>query len=311
MESGAMVKRFENYLKFEKGASEHTLRAYLDDLQLLADFMEDTPVEECTEVDARAFVMSRVEGGESPTTINRRMSSLRSFFKFLLREGVVQKSPVQKLRSLRTPSRLPNYLPQEQTNPLISSMESDLQGVVTHSWGADMAYPVARDATIVMMLYYAGLRRSELASLRLGDMDLKSQTLRVLGKGGKERIVPINQALGEVLRKYLEKREEFCCEIDSDFLFLGRNRGGLRGDAVYKIVNRVLKGATTGVRPSPHTLRHTFATHLLSSDVSIRTIQELLGHSSIASTQIYAHTTIEGLKRSHEKAHPRSKRGDK
>ncbi len=301
----ALIERYKNFLRYEKGVSALTYTAYLDDLGLLAGFMGDDPVEKCGHTDARAFIMSLIEKGESSVTINRRLSSLRTFFNFLLKEEVITKNPMQKIRSLRTPSRLPNYLAHEQIQTLISSMEIALEAACTNDWEIAEAYPAARDAAIILMLYYTGLRRSEVASLRLSDLDIATLTIRVTGKGNKERLVPINRGLQGVLEKYIKKRAEFCCKIPSEFLFLGKNMDGLRGDSIYKIVRKVLGSNTTGARPSPHTLRHTFATQLLGSDVSIRTIQELLGHSSITSTQIYAHTTIEGLKKNYEKAHPR------
>ncbi|MFI3287570.1 MAG: tyrosine-type recombinase/integrase [Rikenellaceae bacterium] len=315
-----MVESFRKYLEFEKMASPLTLRAYMDDIEVLRQFLAPSLLQECDKAAARAFIISDVESGRSVASVNRRLSALKSFYDYLLRREVIAKNPFRDIRSLRGGVRLPNFVKREEIASVVEELKEELC--------AAMSVPVdelfesylrARDATVVLLLYFTGMRREELVGLKCCDVDMIGSSVKVLGKGRKERKIPLSGEIVEVLKKYLQKRGQIICEDEQKSLFLRvktRGKGGaviaaITSSDVYKIVKRVLCKSETTARPSPHTLRHSFATHLLSSGVGVRSIQELLGHSSIASTQIYAYNTIESLKESYNNAHPRAvEKGD-
>ncbi|MFI3298417.1 MAG: tyrosine-type recombinase/integrase [Rikenellaceae bacterium] len=307
-----MKDKFIEYLKYERGYSLHTIRAYSDDLALWCQFTSPTSYTDCTLSDARAFVMQQVEEGQNPRSINRRISSLRTFYTFLMREGALSSNPFTKIHLQKQPLQLPNFVQSSQMGALLERQEHDVRSATENLlWEASDSYSVARDATIVMLLYHTGLRRSEVCGLRLSDFDTTQRTLNVIGKRLKQRIVPLNSAIFEVLLKYLQKRDEFCCLSPLNFLFLKEKRGSegelveVVGNDIYRIVRREMTGNVSGARCSPHTLRHTFATDLMRNGVGINQVQELLGHSSISSTQIYTHNTIAELKKAYNAAHPR------
>ncbi len=315
-----MVESFRKYLEFEKMASPLTLRAYMDDIEVLRQFLAPSLLQECDKAAARAFIISDVESGRSVASVNRRLSALKSFYDYLLRREVVAKNPFRSIKSLRGGVRLPNFVKREEIASVIEELRGELSGALS-SEGGDIqeSYLVARDSTVVLLLYFTGMRREELVGLLLSDINWEDSSVRVMGKGRKERQIPLCGEIIEVLRQYMQKRGQFICESQQKSLFLRvktRGKGGaviaaITSSDVYNIVKRVLCKSETTARPSPHTLRHSFATHLLSSGVGVRSIQELLGHSSIASTQIYAHNTIESLKESYNNAHPRAvRKGD-
>ncbi len=301
-----VVDSFKEYLCFERHASPLTIKSYSEDIAALVQFLDCTPIEECTTSDIRAMLMVEVERGRNPRSINRRISSLRTLFNFLIKRGVVSKNPLAKIKSLRSDSRLPNFITLGELSPIIEELEAD----TICSELTPQSYTTVLEATVILVLYFTGLRRAELESLSLGSLDLDNQTLKVVGKGQKERVVPINSKLKTILERYMQKRDEISCNLQRNSLFLRYNKTEelipLKAADIYGIVKSKLSSIGTKARVSPHTLRHTFATHLLSSGVGIRSIQELLGHSSIASTQIYSHNTIEALKECHSAAHPRA-----
>ncbi len=300
-----MVGSFLGYLEHEKMASPLTIRAYRDDIAVLSEFIAPESLRSCTISDARAFIMAEVESGRAPRSINRRLSALKSFYQYLLRRDLIEKNPFETIRALRCAQRLPNFVKDSEMSRIIEELEGDIINNRDD-------YTVVRDATVVLTLYFTGIRRAEAVSIKLSDIDLKEQCIKVLGKGGKSRIVPLSDQITETLKKYLEKREEISCKTHENSLFLRENKSSvytpLHSNDIYRIVKARLGVSGTSARHSPHTLRHSFATHLLSNGVGIRSIQELLGHSSINSTQIYAHNTIESLKMSYNSAHPRAKK---
>ncbi len=303
------VAKFRDYLEHERMASPLTVSGYVRDVEVFADFIggsdsqcsesEDQALRKCSERDARAFVIREVEAGRSPRSINKRLSALKSFYDYLLRRGEVEANPFAKIKSLKAPRRLPNYVKDDDMSRLVDELKSRVE------IGED--YVLVRDAMVVLMLYFTGIRRAEIAALQLSD--IANGALRVVGKGRKERLVPLSVEFHRLLEVYVQKREDFCCDLTEKALFLIEKREeivGLEYGDIYEIVKRELSISGTTARHSPHTLRHTFATHLLSNGVGIRQIQELLGHSSISSTQIYAHNTIESLKQTYKDAHPRA-----
>ncbi len=301
------TERFKEYLSLHKQHSPLTVKAYIEDTEALRLFLDGTAIEQCTVADIRAFLMSEVESGRNPRSINRRISSLRTLFNYLIKDGRVTVNPLAKIKSLKSTSRLPNFVTEGEIAPLIEELERE----ITSSEPAPLGYTTACRSAVILVLYFTGLRRAEVESLTLDSLDISSRTIKVTGKGGKERLVPISERLMRNLAVYMEKRGEINCNSQSNSLFLKYNKSGtlmpIKASDIYEIVKSRLSSVATDARTSPHTLRHTFATHLLSQGVGIRSIQELLGHSSIASTQIYSHNTIESLKQSHKMAHPRAR----
>lgn len=292
------LTKFRDFLQNELMSSPLTIRAYLDDVAAFALFVGDgVEIEHCTAADARAFVMMMIERGDSPRSVNRRISSLRRFYNYLIRSGVIEVNPIASIRSLKQPQRLPHFVGEEQMGVIIGELVEQL---------SSDDYCEVRDAALVLTLYYTGMRRAEVASTEVAGIDFARCCIMVKGKGGKERLVPFGEELKKIFEIYLTKRAEISWQSEQNSLFLKDEKRGLTGNDIYRIINKTLKASGVEARQSPHTLRHTFATHLLAREAPIRSIQELLGHSSISSTQIYTHNTIESLKDSFTKNHPRA-----
>ena len=290
---------FLGSLEVERHASPHTVKSYRTDLQ---DFLRwltrgsatASAIEALRGVEARdvrAYLAALHTRGLDPVSVARKLAAIRSWFRFLRRRGTVADNPAQQIRAPRQSRKLVSFLPIDETMALMD----------THDPRATTGgYAAARDAAIVELLYASGLRVSELVGLDLRDVDLAEMTVRVLGKGRKERIVPFGGAAAQALRAYLGPR-------GSGPVFLNRRGGRLTVRSVHTIVRRQARAAGIARRVSPHTLRHTFATHLLDSGADLRMIQELLGHSRLSTTQRYTHVGSDQLMRIYDAAHPRAK----
>ncbi|MDD5614189.1 MAG: tyrosine recombinase XerC [Candidatus Omnitrophica bacterium] len=284
--------KFFKYLKTERDFSYYTLKSYKEDLTIFLRFLENKDLKEVTHLDIRRFLAYLRTKGDSKRTISRRLSCLRSFFKFLLREGSIKKNPTLAISGVKLDKPLPNFLSYQDVGSLLDREKKD-------------DYISSRDMAILETFYSTGIRVSELVNLNILDIDYISGVVKVYGKGKKERIVPIGDKALKSIKLYLDKR-----------LVLGyANKGGLflnaRGyriteRSVGRIIKKYALKAGINMDISPHTLRHTFATHLLDRGADLRSVQELLGHASLSTTQIYTHLTLEGLKRIYEKAHPRA-----
>lgn len=294
------ITLFGRYMEAERRCSASTVDIYTRDLRgfeayMLASGTEFDPVA-VTLTDVRSWVMQEVEAGIATGSVNRKISTLRSFFRYLMREGIVAKNPVHDIKALRSGRQLPTFVEQSRMAQLVKVLEEPSD-----------EYPIERDAMVVLMLYACGLRRSELAGLTLSSIDLPGRTVRVMGKGAKERLVPLLPDVAARLEHYLRVRNgEKICENDQDCLFLTNKGKGLSPQGVYGIVKEYLSLAGVQGKRSPHVLRHTFATHLMQHGASVRVVQQLLGHASLAATQIYTHNTIESLKETYNNAHPRA-----
>lgn len=295
-----LIDKFGRYMEAERRCSASTVDIYTRDLRgfetyILASGTGFDPTA-VTLTDVRGWVMREVEAGIATGSVNRKISTLRSFFRYLMREGIVAKNPVHDIKALRSGRQLPTFVEQSRMAQLVKVLEEPSD-----------EYPIERDATVVLMLYACGLRRSELAGLKLGSIDLPGRTVRVMGKGAKERLVPLLPEVAARLEHYLRVRNaEKICETDKDCLFLTNKGKGLSAQGVYGIVREYLSLAGVQGKRSPHVLRHTFATHLMQHGASVRVVQQLLGHASLAATQIYTHNTIESLKEAYNNAHPRA-----
>lgn len=294
------ISEFVQYLTFQKRYSSHTVRAYETDLLSFQKYLnteyETTEFRLITTSMVRSWLAHLKEQNESSVTVNRKISSLKSFFKYLLKKGYVEKSPASAISSLKTPKRLPVYVEEKETGRLFSL--EDLGN--KNTWKGRM------DFLILMLFYHTGIRLSELIYLREENISLASKTLKVDGKGSKQRILPVSDALFEEIRSFLAEKRKLFGPDCQEFLIVNEKGKLLYPRYVYNLVQKYLGEVTTQDKKSPHVLRHTFATHLTNNGAPIRAIKELLGHSSLAATQVYTHNSIEKLKEVHKQAHPRS-----
>ncbi|MGX1930832.1 tyrosine-type recombinase/integrase [Flagellimonas sp. 2504JD4-2] len=290
---------FISYLKFEKNYSQHTIMAYEKDLRAFSEYVlqvfELRSIDNVEYTIIRSWIVSLVEGGVSNRTVNRKISSLRAYYRFLQKIQQITISPLAKHKALKTEQKVEVPFSEQEMETILSEIpfQEDFEGV--------------RDKLIIELLYATGMRRTELVNLKLTDYNSTNKTLKVLGKRNKERILPLLPSTTEVLGTYLNLRKEVEKTVDSSYLFL--TKGGLKiyETLVYRTINKYFSLVSPKVKKSPHILRHTFATHLLNRGADLNAVKELLGHSSLASTQVYTHNSIAELKKVHSKAHPRSK----
>ncbi len=289
---------FLEYLKFEKRYSPHTIRSYQDDLTFFFEYLAaeyaELSIKDIKPTFIRSWLAKQKEKGASAKTINRRISTLKSFFKYQLRQEVIETSPMTTIVSPKQSKRLPNYVEQKDTEVLFEHVE------FPDNWEGLM------NKMILELLYCSGMRLSELISLKEKQVDLHKNSLKILGKGNKERIIPFSHEIKTDLEQYLkEKRSQFG-ETAAEFLLVNEKGNKLYPKYVQLVVKKHLSLITTIEKKSPHVLRHTFATHLMNNGAELNAVKELLGHSSLAATQIYTHNTIEKLKDIHKKAHPKA-----
>lgn len=289
-----MTREFLTYLEANKRYSLHTIKSYSQDLsQFEAYLSSDFEVSNLMEVNLdmiRSFVIYLTESKHKPRTIHRKISCLKSFYKYYVQQGIISVNPVLRVRLPKIPKRLAVFVD-----------ESSMQAICEQDGRDDYDYVLK--SLILEMLYATGMRKSELIFLKQKDVDLGTRKLKVLGKGSKERVIPILKELAEKIRFYLNLRKEL---PTSDYFFINLNGKRISQSFVYSVVTRYLGEYTTLSKKSPHVLRHTFATHLLDRGADLSAVKDLLGHSSLASTQIYTHTSIQKLKKSYTNAHPRA-----
>jgi integrase/recombinase XerC len=292
----AELDGFLNYISKQKRYSAHTATSYANDLKGFKSFLiADCGLESALHAgkrQIRAYLAALMEAGLSPVTVNRKLSTLKSLYKFLHRTQQVAVNPCHDLSGPKKPKRLPSFI-DESGMP-----DSFLRAVDTTDF-IDL-----RDAIILELLYQTGIRRAELLALRKKDIDLSNLQIRVLGKRNKERLIPVSLLLKRNLDYYFTVKEEK--GFNSELVFVNKNGNPISPSAASALVRSRLTVYTTALKKSPHILRHTFATHLLNNGADINAVKELLGHASLAATQVYTHNTIEKLKKSYNQAHPRS-----
>jgi integrase/recombinase XerC len=290
---------FLQYLQFEKRFSHHTLKAYEIDLEQFYFFLNEIySIESESEVKhlhLRSWIVHLMQKGISSRSINRKLSSLKSFFKFLQKRGDIIINPTLKVIAPKSKKRLVSFLSKSNIEFLLNDYEFE------------DSYSGKRDKVILEVLYATGMRRSELINLKEEHIDFSQLQIKVMGKGKKERIVPFSNNLYRVLKKYIADCQK-AIKSSEDFLFLTDKGKKLYPKLLYNIVKRHLGNITSNEHKGPHTLRHSFATHLSDNGAELNVIKELLGHSSLAATQIYTHNSIERIKRTYELAHPKAKR---
>jgi len=289
------IDKYINYLQVHRNRSIHTANAYRVDLHQyfnfqLSDFGSDSP-KKTTAIAIRSWVMQLSSSGLSPTSVNRKISALKSYFKYLQREEVLTSNPTLSIRNLKTAKRIPNFIRQSEAVKIFDQPE------------AFDSHLQLLEVTVMSLLYQTGIRRAELIGLKHSDISLSKKQIKVLGKGNKERIIPITDEMNSLLEKYQNSRQSYAKETNNFFIF--DSGKPLYEKWVYRLVKKELSHGSDVAKKSPHVLRHSFATHLLQRGADINAIKELLGHSSLASTQIYAHNDIKHLKEIH-KLHPKS-----
>ena len=291
-----MIDQFLDYLRYERNRSELTVKRYEDSLRDFQSYLERQ--EEgigWTTVDAdivRGWMESLMERGDSASTVNTDLSALRTFFKYALARGLVDKDPVHMIKGPKKKKPLPQFVKESEINELLDQTE----------WSDE--YKDVRARTIIITLYEAGLRRSELIGLDDKDVDFEAMQLKVTGKRNKQRIIPFGKEMAEQLKQYISCRDEQI-EKHSEALFLSKKGGRITESEVYLAVKTNLSKVTTLKKRSPHVLRHSFATAMLNHEAGLESVKKLLGHESLETTQIYTHTTFEQLKRVYKESHPR------
>jgi len=286
------IEKFINYLRVEKGSSPHTVKNYSLDLEAFAVFLGDKDITSVDHLFLRRFLAEMRSKNYAKRTIARKLASLRTFFKFLYREGHIKTNPITAISTPKLDKRLPVVLDEGKVARLIEAPpDDDNMGL--------------RDRAILETLYSTGIRVSELVGLDINNVDHISGVIKVLGKGRKERISPIGDKASAAIRKYEESKSEKKVR-DKNAVFLNKSGRRLTDRSIRRIIDKHIKAASIIEHISPHSLRHSFATHLLDRGADLRSVQELLGHMNLSTTQIYTHVTMERLREAYDKAHPRA-----
>lgn len=292
--------KFYDYLLLEKNYSQHTVTAYINDIGFFESFLsnefDDDNLIRVNYNQIRSWIVSLSDDGISNASINRKVSSLKSFYKFLLKTKQIDTSPLLKHKALKAPKKIQIPFSEKELDMVLNQIiyKEGFEGV--------------RDKLIVDLFYTTGIRRTELINLKIQNVDLSNKTIKVIGKRNKERIIPILTIIEEQIKKYLSERSSIQEVKESEYFFLLSNGVKLNDSFVYRLINYYFSNVSEKVKKSPHILRHTFATHLLNNGADINSVKELLGHSSLASTQVYTHNSLAELQKVYNSAHPRNKK---
>jgi integrase/recombinase XerC len=295
-----IISDFLEYVGKERRLSPHTVLAYSNDLaQFKHHMVNHLGIESIAQIDhhdIRTWIISFLEDEKIlPRSVNRKLSCLRSFYKHMMRNGIVTRNPMERISSLKTKKSLPLFLEQRQMDQLLDDV----------AFGDGFAG--SRDRLIIELLYNTGMRRAELIGLRTSDVDFYNSQIKVLGKRNKERFIPFTHSIAQLIELYLKLREQqLTSPHKNEQLLLNDNSMPMSEGFVYQKVNKYLRLVTTIEKKSPHILRHTFATHMLNNGADLNAIKEILGHSNLSATQIYTHNSIDKLTKIHKQAHPRA-----
>ncbi len=291
-----MVGKFIQYIQFEKRFSIHTVKAYQNDLNQFHQYLETYyDIKDIEKVDhnmIRSWIVSLIETSISTRSVNRKLSTLKSYYKFLLKEDLISKNPMQKILSPKSSKRLPVFIEEDSMDLLLDEID----------FGEGLSG--ARDRLIIELFYSTGIRLNELINIKIKDVNIASKVIKIYGKRNKERFVPLSLELEKNIQLYLNLL--FKQHPDSTYLFLTNQGKKLYEKFVYRLANSYLSMVTTITKKSPHILRHTFATHMLNSGADLNAIKEILGHANLSATQVYTHNTIEKLKSIYNQAHPKA-----
>ncbi len=294
------ISEFLDYLLLEKKYSSHTATAYKTDLESFLGFYEEnyggTDIAKANYAQIRSWIVELVDQGISNRTINRKVSSLKSYYKFLLKSEQIDKNPLAKHQVLKAPKKLQIPFSEQEIELVLDELtdEDDFESV--------------RNRLIVELFYATGMRRIELVNLRLSDVDVRNKQIKVLGKRNKERVLPLLSTVCKTLERYLPLRMAILEDDQNEYLLLTKKGVKIYETLVYRIINGYFSKASSKVKTSPHILRHSFATHLLNEGADLNAVKELLGHSSLAATQVYTNHSIAQLTKVYKQSHPRNKK---
>lgn len=294
-----MIESFLQYIRYEKNYSSHTVLSYKTDIEQFRDFIitqsGSFEPQKITADDIREWIIALMDIGERPSSVNRKISALKSFYRYLKVNSLITSNPTQKVILPKKPKPLPVFFQEKEMDKCleISKKDTTFEGV--------------RNSLIVEIIYQTGLRRSEAATLRDKDVDTKECTLKILGKGNKERVVPFGNNLADKIDRYRQIRQE-TITAEPETLFVDKKGEPLNAHKIYYNVKKLMSEVTSQQKKSPHVLRHTFATTLLNDGADINSIQKLLGHETLAATEVYTHSTFEQIKNIYQQAHPRGKK---
>ena len=294
-----LIEKFLDYLQFEKNYSSNTLNAYKRDLiqynKFIAEYNDKLKIEEVNYKIIRSWIVTMVNNNISNRSINRKVSSLKSFYNFLIKTETINSSPLKAHTPLKQSKKIQVPFSQDEINSLLDSdfFTNDYRGIL--------------QKTIIAFFYFTGVRRIELITLKESDVNIESSTVKIMGKRSKERIIPILPKLKKAIIFFNEIKFKFHDQTSSDYFFISKNGKQLSEKFVYRTVNEYFKLVSPKLKKAPHVLRHSFATHLINEGADINSVKELLGHSSLSATQVYSHTSMERIKEVFKNSHPRAK----
>jgi len=291
---------FREYLQLEKNYSPYTVLAYWNDVVSFESFnslnFDQHDIDQANYSQIRSWIVSLVDAKVSNVSVNRKMASLKAYYKFLLKTKQIEASPLLKHKALKTPKKIQIPFSEKEVDAVLLFMQNPV------------GFEAVRDKLIVDLLYTTGMRRTELIHLKLANVNFGASTIKVLGKRNKERIIPILPLINCQLESYLKERNGLGNIIDEEYFFLSKKGVKINESFVYRLINSYFSSVSEKVKKSPHILRHTFATHLLNNGADLNSVKELLGHSSLASTQVYTHNSLTELKKVYKQSHPRNQK---
>ena len=291
-----LIETFLEYLLLEKKYSQHTITAYRNDLISFNDFnlleFEQEDISKVNYSQVRSWIVSLVDDKVSNNSINRKISSLKSFYKYLQKIKMIEVNPLAIHKALKTPKKVQVPFSKKEVELVLSDIK------------LDDSFESIRNKLIIELFYSTGMRRAELINLKFKSLDLQNKTIKVLGKRNKERLIPLLPSVTDTLSLYVQKRQSII--TNTDYLFLTQKGNKTYETLVYRVINNYFSNVSSKLKKSPHILRHSFATHLLNEGADLNSVKELLGHSSLASTQVYTHNSLGQIKKVYNQAHPRS-----
>ena len=291
---------FRDYLQLEKKYSPHTVQAYWNDIVSFESFnlvrFEEPFIDQVNYAQIRSWIVSLVDSGLSNVSVNRKIASLKAYYKFLLKTKQIEVNPLLKHKALKTPKKIQIPFSEKEVDAVLQHLQNPI------------GFEAIRDKLIIDLFYATGMRRTELVHLKIANVNFTAGTIKVLGKRNKERIIPVLPVINCQFESYLLERSRLENIIDADYFFLTKKGLKINNSFVYRLINLYFSAVSEKVKKSPHILRHTFATHLLNNGADLNSVKELLGHSSLASTQVYTHNSLSELKKVYKEAHPRNQK---